>query len=116
MMAEELALFRKVRLILEEVQRPEWNDWLAVMPNAGRHAVLNVKMNNAGAVLVNLKPDIKPRTQPIGDDRYFANAAYNIHLTMTPARQKEIERIRRHVPWPYQIYLTFEGQDSNVPQ
>ena len=109
MSAEELVLFRRVRLIVEEEQRADVGDWLAVMPNAGRNSVHSVKINSAGDVLVNLKPDIKPRMQPIGNDRYYAHVADRIHIYMASVRNKEPERVYGYVPWPYHVCFVFNG-------
>lgn len=119
MSAEERALFYKVRLILEEVQRPDLNDWLAIMPGASRNSVHGVKTNPAGGVLVNLKPDIKPRMQPIGNDRYYAHVAGAIHHHMASTQHREPERFDGYVPWPYHVCFVFNGMapfaDEDIP-
>ena len=119
MSAEKLALFRRVRLILEEVQLPQIGDWLAVMPGANRNSVYNVKINPAGDVLVNLKPNIKPRMQPIGNDLYYAHVGMEIHHYMASARHREPERVDGYVPWPFRVCFVFNGMapfaDEDVP-
>ena len=109
MPAEERVLFHDVQQFVEQVQRADLTDWLAVLPNASRNSVLGVKINQAGGVLVNLKPDIKPRMQPIGNDLYYAHLADRIHIHMASVRNQEPERVYGYIPWPYRVCFVFDG-------